>query len=243
MRKIGIFGGTFDPVHNAHIAVAKAAYESLGLDFVIMMTGGMPPHKRGQHITDAKIRHIMLKRAVKGVDGLIASDWEINRQGYSYSLNTLKFFKRLYPDDKIYFIIGGDSLENLDAWYRADEICRLCTLAVYGRGRELDIDAAKQRFNAQIEQIPGGFMSISSTGLREEHSLLAQNTPEPVYEFIKKYHLYEPKRQDMEILRGLLTQQRLAHSIGVAKLAKKLADRWGYDPDTAYRAGLLHDGY
>ena len=89
MRRIGVFGGTFNPVHNAHILIAERALSELSLDFVIMMTGGNPPHKKGRKILDAKLRHIMLKRAIKGHKNLIACDYEVKRQEYSYTVNTL----------------------------------------------------------------------------------------------------------------------------------------------------------
>ena len=241
MRKIGIFGGTFDPVHNAHIAIANAAQKQLGLDFVIMMTGGNPPHKRGKKILDAKIRHIMLKLAIKDEKHLIASDWEVKRKEYSYTVNTLEFFRTLYPDDMIYFIIGGDSLRDFDTWYMPEKICSLCTLAVYERGESPDFEHVRRRYNAQIVAVEGSFLDISSTMLRQDYDLLLKNTPPAVSAFIKKYGLYRNLGTDMEILKKLLTPQRLAHSIGVAELSRELAGIYGVNADTAYRAGLLHD--
>lgn len=242
MRKIGIFGGTFDPIHNAHIAVAKAARRALGLDFVIMMTGGNPPHKRENKILDAKLRHIMLKLAVRGEPELVACDWEVKRPQYSYTVNTLKFFSKLYPEDKIYFIIGGDSLEALDTWYMPEQICSLCTIAVYKRNNLHGvIEPIRKKYNADIVEIDGEFLDISSTALRADYDLMMKHTPPAVGEFIKKYGLYRDHGSDMEVLTRLLKPQRLRHSIGVAKLAAELADIYGADRDTAWRAGMLHD--
>lgn len=241
MRKIGIFGGTFDPVHNAHIAIAEAAVEKLGLDFVIMMTGGNPPHKRGRDILDAKIRHIMLKRAVKGREDLIACDWETKRTDYSYTVNTLRFFKKIYPEDKLYFIIGGDSLDYIHEWREPENICKMCTLAVYSRGGEHNYAFVRERFDAEIEVIEGEFLDISSTALRENPAQMRKYVPEPAAELIEKYRLYMPREDDIEILQALISPQRLRHSIGVAELAKKLAAVYGEDEGIMYRAGLLHD--
>ena len=122
MRKIGIFGGTFNPIHKAHIQIVSSAREQLKLDFVIIMTGGNPPHKDNDLIYDGKIRHLMVKKAIKDIGFLIPCDYEINRSEYSYSVDTLKFLKRIYPEDELYFIIGGDSYSNFHKWYKPEEM-------------------------------------------------------------------------------------------------------------------------
>ena len=85
MSKIGIMGGTFDPIHNGHLKIALSAKSEYHLDKVIFLTSGNPPHKKGKQILDAKIRHIMVKRAISGIDGFEASDYEVNRSEYSYT--------------------------------------------------------------------------------------------------------------------------------------------------------------
>ena len=133
MSKIGIMGGTFNPIHNGHIKIAQAAKSEYHLDKVIFLTSGNPPHKRDEAILDAKIRHIMVKRAISGIDGFEPCDYEVNRTEYSYSVNTLRHFKETMPDDELFFIIGGDSLRDFHKWYQPDEILKLCTLLVYDR--------------------------------------------------------------------------------------------------------------
>lgn len=241
MRKIGLFGGTFNPVHNAHIAIAEYAAETLGLDFVIMITDGNPPHKNVAELPDAKLRHIMLKKAVKGKDKLIACDFEIKRKEYSYTATTLEFFKRIYPEDKLYFIMGGDSLDYFQDWHKPERIAELAALAVYGRGKEHNYDYIKEKYGAEIVRLDGDFLDVSSTELRRMSLDMREFVPDSVFDFIRKYKLYRPVRLDMEILRELLTEKRLKHSIGVAKMAKSLAKKYGEDEQTAERAGLLHD--
>ena len=90
MQKIGILGGTFNPIHNGHLKMAKAAKEEYHLDQVMFLTSGNPPHKRGQKILDAEIRHIMVKRAISGIPGFFACDYEVKRDDWSYTVNTLK---------------------------------------------------------------------------------------------------------------------------------------------------------
>ncbi len=241
MRKIGIFGGTFNPVHNGHINIAKTAKDSLGLDFVIMLPSGNPPHKKGEDLLDAGIRHIMLKLAVGGMDGLVPCDYEVKREEYSYTVNTLEFFKRIYPDDELYFIMGGDSIDYFDKWYMPEEIVSYAKLVVYGRGKEHNIEFIEGKFSTDVLVLEGDFIDISSTEIRQNKEHLKESVPQKVYDFINKYNLYEEKRPDMDILKEYLKDNRLSHSIGVSKMAKELAKIYGVNEDIAERAGLLHD--
>ena len=235
MRKIGIFGGTFNPIHNAHIEIAKAAKIQLGLDFVMVMTGGNPPHKKKSEIPDAKIRHIMVKKALKGTEFLIPCDWEAKRSEYSYSLNTLLFLKKIYPDDELYFIIGGDSYENFHKWYKPEEILKLCTLAVYQRAESRTLDNIKDAV-----LINGDFLDVSSTMLRQDKEARKKFIPDCVYDFTEKYRLYSDN--DMEtLLKSMLCEKRYLHSVAVADMCGRLAKKWGADADTAYMSGYLHD--
>ncbi|MEE0945049.1 MAG: nicotinate (nicotinamide) nucleotide adenylyltransferase [Clostridia bacterium] len=241
MRKIGLFGGTFNPVHNAHIKIAEYALDVLGLDFVIMLTGGNPPHKKDVKIPDAKLRHIMLKKAVASNKKLIPCAFEVNRTEYSYTAKTLAFFKQIYPEDKLYFIMGGDSLDYFEKWYEPETIVKLATLAVYGRGKEHNFEFIKKKYGADIVKLDGQFYDMSSTNLRDMPDIMRVQVPAEVYNFIEKYKIYQPKKNDMEILCELLNEDRLKHSIGVSKLAKALGGRYGEDEELLERAGLLHD--
>ena len=108
--KIGILGGTFDPIHNAHIEIAKNALEQFKLDKVWIMPTPNPPHKDKANITSVEDRVNMFKLAIENIDGLELCDYEIKKEGKVYSADTLTELKELYPDDKFYFIIGSDSL-------------------------------------------------------------------------------------------------------------------------------------
>lgn len=240
MRRIGVFGGTFNPVHNAHILIAERALSELSLDFVIMMTGGNPPHKKGRPILDAKLRHIMLKKAIKGHKNLIACDYEVKRQEYSYTVNTLNFLKGIYPDDELYFIMGGDSIDYFDQWYKPQEIAKMAKLVVYSRGANHKTDIMRIKFNADIIELSGENIDISSTEIRNDIEVICENVPESVAEFIDKYKLYKDLPEE-EVLKNILNEDRLRHSIGVSKLAGELAERYGLDKDAAVRCGLLHD--
>lgn len=237
MCKIGIFGGTFNPIHLGHINIALSAKKQYSLDKVIFVTSGNPPHKRKQNILDGKIRHIMVKRAIEGIDGFCACDWEIKRKEYSYTLDSLLHFKEIYPGDDLYFIIGGDSLRDFDKWHKPEEIIKLCTLLVYNRAGV----TVKSPF---AKEILGDEFNISSSQIREmiENGKDVQNLlPKPVYEFIKRNHLYDPIGDIEAKLKTVLTPKRFAHSLGVRDSAIELAKIFGADVKKAEIAGLLHD--
>lgn len=237
MRKTAILGGTFDPIHNGHLKIAEAALKEYHLDRVIFLTSGNPPHKKDRRILDAKIRHIMVKRATSGIDGFEPCGWEVNRKEYSYTVNTLKYFNELYPDDEIYFIIGGDSLRDFDKWYMPQEILKLCTLLVYDRsGGQLKSDFAKI--------IPGEKIDISSTKIREmvaNGEDISHLVPKAVNDFILRNNLYKEIPDFEAHLKTMLKPERFAHSLGVRDTAAQMAEIFGADVEKARIAGLLHD--
>ena len=197
MRKIGLMGGTFDPIHLAHIEIAKAAKEQYCLDEVIFMTSGNPPHKKGQNVTDAKTRLEMVRIAIDGIEGCSASDYEVNKAEYSYSVNTLKWMRAEYPDAQIYFLIGEDSLDYIDKWYRPQEILDLCTVLVYPR---ISMETLKRTLiekqsvlGGDIRIIDAPVYGVSSTQIRnvigggaDASGLLDRR----VYEYIRHNNLY-----------------------------------------------------
>lgn len=239
MRRIGVFGGTFNPVHNAHIIIAERAKDELCLDFVVMMTGGNPPHKKDRPVLDAKLRHIMLKKAIKGHKNLIACDYEVKKQEYSYTVNTLRFLKRIYPDDELYFIMGGDSIDYFDEWYKPEEIASLAKLVVYSRGEKHRTDEIEKMYDIKIIELSGANIDISSSEIRNDKEALS-NIPQNVADFIEKFGLYNDVSEE-EMLERMLDENRLKHSKGVSKLAGELAERYGIDTEKAKRCGLLHD--
>ncbi|MCD8391016.1 MAG: nicotinate-nucleotide adenylyltransferase [Firmicutes bacterium] len=194
--KIGLMGGTFDPIHNMHIALAKSAAAECGLDRVIFMTAGNTPHKSG--VTDAAARYEMTRLAVEDIPEFSASDYEVNLTGYSYSVNTLKYLKGKYPDDEICFIIGEDSLSYIENWYRPEEIARLCTLLVYPRTSEKTLltlaDRVRERLGAKIVCINAPVLDISSTEIRERLKAggdVSDMVDKKVLKYINENNLYK----------------------------------------------------
>lgn len=192
--KIGIMGGTFDPIHNAHLIIAAYAREQFGLDELVFMTGGNPPHKTG--VTDKYIRNEMTKLAV-GNDFEI-SDYEVEKEEYSYTLRTLEYMKAKYPEDELFFIIGEDSLRDIGKWYHPEEILKLCTLLVFPRNAaetlEQEIAATKERFGGKILAVDAPVFGISSSEIRErirQGKSVKHMLPEPVWAYIREHGLYQ----------------------------------------------------
>ncbi len=197
MTKIGILGGTFDPIHGGHIKIAREAMEQYNLSEVRFLTGGIPPHKRDKKITDSKVRHEMVELATQDIKGFVADDFELSKTEYTFSVNILREIKELHPDWDIHFIIGEDSLRDFHLWHKPEEIVKLCKLLVYPRDnsdiRDLVIKR-RDEYNAQIEIIKAKQMDVSSTALRE---MIAKGeditglVPKKVIEYIKEKGLYK----------------------------------------------------
>ena len=196
MKKTGIMGGTFNPVHNAHLALAQCAMEQYELDEVIFMTSGNPPHKRNIDMPDAKIRHEMLKIALEGKEKFVADDYEVNLTDYSYSVITMKHLHEKMSECELYFIIGGDSLRDLPKWYKPHELMKLCTLLVYPRDNEDisdEISEMQNKFGGEIYPVKAPVMDVSSTDIRcrikAGESVLGM-LPKGVGEYIIEHKIY-----------------------------------------------------
>ncbi len=197
MKKVGILGGTFDPIHEGHIKIAKDAMEQYGLFEVRFLTGGVPPHKRNKKITDSQIRHEMVELATEDIKGFVADDFELNKTEYTYSVNILGEIKELHPDWDIYFIIGEDSLRDFHLWHKPEEISKLCKFLVYPRDNHDISDLIKARqeeYKAHISVIDAKCMDISSTSIRDmiiKDEDVTGLVPIKVIEYIKEKGLYK----------------------------------------------------
>ena len=125
MKKIGVFGGTFDPIHIGHIYIAYEAYKILELDEVIFMPAGNPPHKKWKDITDEIIRYEMVKKAIEPYSFFSINNYEIEKKGLSFTYETLRYLHESFKEVELYFITGADCLINLNSWKNINEILNL----------------------------------------------------------------------------------------------------------------------
>lgn len=169
--KIGLFGGSFDPVHNGHINAAVAFADALGLDKVIVMPAHTPPHKEYQEMASTEARLDMCRLAFVGDPRFIVSDYEIQHDEKSYTITTLRYLKERYPDDEIYLLMGGDMLLYFRRWYRWTSIGRMAKLAGAPR-RESEREAllaeadTLRSFGLDVTIIPIDVLEMSSTDVR-----------------------------------------------------------------------------
>jgi nicotinate-nucleotide adenylyltransferase len=131
--KIGILGGTFNPIHNGHLRIAAEVRDRLGLDRIMFIPAATPPHKELDGGIDYADRRTMVELAVAGEEAFCVSDIEELRGGRSYSVDTLRELQKLHPVDELYFIVGSDSFLEISTWYRAEEIFTLCNIVAVER--------------------------------------------------------------------------------------------------------------
>ncbi|MDD3345492.1 MAG: nicotinate-nucleotide adenylyltransferase [Candidatus Omnitrophica bacterium] len=186
--KIGVIGGTFNPVHIGHLILAEEAREKLGLDKVILIPTAMPPHKDASWIAPAEDRLKMLKLSVKGNKFFSVSDMEIRRRGRSYTIDTLRELKRRFARDEIYFIIGSDLLKYLNEWKDLGQILEMVKFVAATRpGYPLE------QIPDCIDTIPIRAVDISGFEVREcvlKGRSFRYLVPEAVFNYITKNKLY-----------------------------------------------------
>ena len=166
MRRIGILGGTFDPVHNGHLLLGEQAYREYGLDEIWFMPSHVPPHKKDHLITDGAARIRMLELATESIPYFTVSDFEMGREGNTYTAQTLALLKEAYPDIEVYFIIGADSLYQLETWYHPEQVMAQAVLLVSGRTYEdggVPLEDKVAYFMRSTTRISGSFIIQRST--------------------------------------------------------------------------------
>jgi nicotinate-nucleotide adenylyltransferase len=195
--RIGLLGGTFDPIHHAHLAVGIAARYHLKLDVVMFMVANVPWQKAStRNISSAEDRLAMVQLAVARRQGLVASDLELRRGGASYTADTLAELHQMHPGSELFLIVGSDLVDELTTWKRWEELPDQCTLAVAYRPGEdgaLRLGAAPDWRHEQI-RLPA--LELSSTELREMSSdgrPLDFLVPDTVMEYIQSHGLYRDR--------------------------------------------------
>ena len=262
--KIGIYGGTFNPPHLGHVAAARAAFDVLGLDRLLLVPDGVPPHKNlpaGSPTAQQRLEMTRLAGEQLGLEDRVeVLDLELRREGKSYTADTLAQIRAQYPDGELWLLMGTDMFLTLQDWYAPERILSMAGIAAFGRSQadtETQFAAQRQRLyqaypDARIFTftIPD-VVDISSTDLRNQ---LARGEggnllPPTVYGYILRQHLYgtEENLKNLPIQKlrpvalSYLKRKRIRHVLGTEQEAIRLAQRYGADVERAQVAALLHD--
>lgn len=202
--RIGILGGTFNPPHTGHLIVAREAMEKAQLDKIVFIPCGNPPHKEISDIPDGKHRIEMVKLAIEGHAGFEISDIEIVDRGKSYTAKTLEKLKKIYPGDRLCFIVGADSLCQMEEWFCPEEIFRQAEIVVAGRGgvENDDLEKAikdyKVKYNADITKITMETVDMSSSDIRSRikcDQSIKDMVCDKVIDYIYRSEIYKENRE------------------------------------------------
>lgn len=261
--KIGIYGGTFNPPHLGHLAAAKTAVDALGLDKLLLIPAAIPPHKalpegtpQGAHRLAMVEKMADAMRLPKVVE---VSAMELEREGKSYTADTLAAIHKQYPDAELWLLMGTDMFLTLHMWRDPAAILKLAGICAFGR-TEQDGEAVfapqreylAEKFGARIVTITlPGLVEVSSTQLREQldRGEGGKYLLPAIYGYILMNGLYgthaELQHLGLPELRAcsysMMKAKRVPHVMGVEEEAVRLAKRWGADSELARHAGILHD--
>jgi len=195
LSRIGVFGGTFDPVHNGHLIMAQEAVVRLKLDRMLFMALNRPPHKRAPHLAQVEHRIAMLRLATRGNARFEVSRLEADRGGTSYTVNTLETLRRKLRGE-LFFLLGQDSLDDFARWREPEKILRLARLVVVPRGvKKAGLVPARVRRRVLVLEPPR--IEISSTEIRRRlrRGLTVRYwTPDPVLRYMSRHGLYNTSR-------------------------------------------------
>ena len=262
--KIGVYGGTFNPPHLGHVTAARAVFELLKLDLLLLVPDGQPPHKMlppGSPTQEQRLEMTRLAGEQLGLGERVRTlDLELKREGRSYTAETLRQLHQQYPQDELWLLMGTDMFLTLQAWQEPGEILSLAGIAAFGRTEE----DTEELFSVQRDYlyrtypqariftltIPG-VVDVSSTELR---TMLARGEggnllPPAVYGYILREGLYDtradlkhlPLRTLRPVALSYLKHKRIPHVLGTEQEAIRLAERYGADVEKARVAALLHD--
>ncbi|MAT16382.1 MAG: nicotinic acid mononucleotide adenylyltransferase [Planctomyces sp.] len=193
--RLGLLGGTFDPIHLGHLILAEACREACQLDEIWFLPTGKPPHKVAAEITPARQRIEMLEMALAGARQFKINDMEVKRGGTTYTVDTLAELREQDPDRELYFLIGADSLHDFPMWREPERIAELATLLVVNRaGRAMpDLDSIPQKIRRSVEVVTIPDIGIASSDLRQrvsEGRSIRYQVPRAVEVYIDQHGLY-----------------------------------------------------
>jgi nicotinate-nucleotide adenylyltransferase len=197
MRRVGLFGGTFDPPHLGHLALAEWAREQLALDRIVFMPAGTPPHKLGRVRSTTERRLAMTRLAVRGNPAFTVSTLEARRAGPSFTVDTLRALRARHRGARLYLLMGADSLAEFATWHEPDAILELATIAVAERPRAARVTRGKRfRAGAGIVRLDNPGIEVSSSAIRARASAgksVRYLVPDSVAAYIVRHRLYRER--------------------------------------------------
>lgn len=261
MARIGIYGGTFNPIHRGHIEAAKQAVQLLKLDKLLMIPAATPPHKTLPEGSASPLQRLeMVKLSVGQEDAFKVSDIELNREGRSYTADTVEQLHKLYPKDHLYLLMGTDMFYSFLHWYQPERICRFATLGVMlrederhtNRGLlEKTAEDVRRELGGRVRFVNNKALPMSSTDVRRMIIFQAaeEMLPSGVWDKIQQWKLYGAAEclEDLPMDKleatvcKLLDHRRISHVLGCRDTAVLLAEKYGVDTEVVSRSALLHD--
>lgn len=213
LQKIGIMGGTFNPIHNGHLIIAENAREEFQLDQILFIPTGHSPHKKERQIADASLRCDMISLAIKDNPFFQQDLTEVSSADISYTYITLQKLKKIYPVAQLYFILGADSLFDIESWKNPEQILSICSILAAYRQHERQTEFSqqiaylKEKYNCCIYPLDAPKFDVSSSEIRnriEKNKTIRYMVPKEVEDYIKKNQLYlnQNERSDLSETQG-----------------------------------------
>jgi nicotinate-nucleotide adenylyltransferase len=259
VKKIAIMGGTFDPIHIGHLVTAEAVRAEFFIDEVLFIPTGTPPHKSKRAVTSSEHRYLMSVLATAANPHFNVSRLEIEREGFTYTIDTLRELRALYGENtKLYFITGADAINQILLWKDAQELFNLCTfIAVTRPGyaqKELfeRVEKLKRQFKHEIKFLEVPALAISSSDIRDRKRNsrpIKYLVTESVENYIEKHRLYQEemyleidtKASMEEYVKQRLSPKRYSHTKQVILMALELAAIYEVNEEKVFVAALFHD--
>lgn len=259
MNRLAIMGGTFDPIHIGHLVTAEEVRHEFGVDEVLFIPTGHPPHKSNINMTTSEHRYLMTVLATAAHPNFKVSRIEIDREGVTYTIDTVKEIKKIYGEEtRIYFITGADAIHKILSWKDAGELLQICEFVAVTRPgynkEELikQIEELRENYETNIHFLEVPALAISSSNIRKrisEAKPIKYLVPEEVENYIQKYGLYdykihltdEEKEKMYQYVANKLSPKRYAHTRGVVEMALEYAKLHEIDYDETFIAALFHD--
>lgn len=240
MRRLGVLGGTFDPIHEGHLSLAREAMRRAGLDGVVLAPMARPAHREAEATPEQRLK--MCRLALEGESGIFLSHAGVE-SGVRYTADTLATLRREYPDASFTLILGADKLPMLPYWHQADKLFAQCDFLCFPRAGVSATEAVERAraLGARITLLPVPCAPYSATLIRARTAQYedAPGLPRPVLRYMAENGLYQPDW--LPRLRGMMNPRRFRHTLGVRQEAVRLADIHGLPLQRAALAGLLHD--